>query len=102
MPDHVHMCVEVHPTIALSEFMQIIKQETSRWMKSKREWFPYFEAWGNGYAAFSYSAKERPMVIEYIKNQKEHHTKKSFREEYEALLVEFGIDPSKDLFLKDE
>ena len=102
MPDHVHMCVEVHPTIALSEFMQVIKQETSLWMKAHREWFPYFEAWGNGYAAFTYSVKERPTVIEYIKNQKVHHAKMSFREEYEALLVEFGIDPSKDLFLRDE
>ena len=70
-------------------------------MKAHREWFPYFEAWGNGYAAFTYSVKERPTVIEYIKNQKVHHAKMSFREEYEALLVEFGIDPSKDLFLRD-
>lgn len=101
MPDHLHMCVEVHPTIALSDFMQIIKQETSYWMKSHHEWFPHFEAWGNGYAAFTYSIKERPAVIEYIKNQKEHHAKKTFREEYEELLIEFGIDPSKDLFLKD-
>ena len=96
------MCVEVHPTIALSEFMQVIKQETSLWMKAHREWFPYFEAWCNGYAAFTYSVKERPTVIEYINNQKVHHAKTSFREEYEALLVEFGIDPNKDLFLRDE
>ena len=101
MPDHFHMCVEVHPTLAVSEFMQVIKQETSRWITAHKEWFPHFDGWGNGYAAFTYSVKERPNVIEYIKNQKEHHHKATFREEYEALMREFGLDPEKDLFLKD-
>lgn len=101
MPDHLHLCLEVHPTIALSEFVQVAKQESSRWLKEHREWFPRFDGWGNGYAAFTYSVKERPTVIEYIKNQKVHHHKATFREEYEDLLREFGLDPEKDLFLKD-
>ena len=101
MPDHFHMCIEVHPTLALSEFMQVIKQESSRWIAQHKEWFPMFDGWGNGYAAFTYSVKERPTVIEYIKNQKTHHHKASFREEYEELLKEFGLDPATDLFLKD-
>lgn len=101
MPDHIHMCIEVHPTIALSEFVRVIKQETSKWMKEHREWFPLFEGWGNGYAAFTYGAKERPAVIEYIKNQKAHHKVKTFREEYEEWLQEMGMSPAADLFLKD-
>ncbi len=101
MPDHFHICVEVHPKISLSDFMQVVKQESSRWIKEHREWFPHFDGWGNGYAAFTYSVKERPMVINYIKSQKEHHHKATFREEYEALMREFGLDPEKDLFLKD-
>lgn len=101
MPDHIHMCVEVHPTIALSEFVRVIKQESSKWMKERHEWYPMFDGWGNGYAAFTYSVKERPTVIEYIKNQKEHHKVKSFREEYEEWLREMGMDPEKDLFFKD-
>lgn len=101
MPDHVHLCVEVHPTISLSEFMQVLKQSTSAWMKDYRDWFPFFDGWANGYAAFTYSVKERPVVIEYIKNQKEHHHRATFREEYENLLREFGLDPVNDLFLKD-
>ena len=100
-PDHFHMCVEVHPTIALSEFMQVIKQESSRWLKEHREWFPMFDSWGNGYAAFTYSVQDRPNVINYIKNQKEHHKKTSFKDEYEELLREFGLDPATDLFLQD-
>ena len=61
-----------------------------------------FEGWANGYAAFTYSAQERPTVVEYIKNQKEHHKHISFREEYEAWLTEMGINPKDDLFLKDD
>lgn len=101
MPDHVHMCVEVHPTIALSEFVQVVKQETSRWMKEHKELFPEFDSWANGYAAFTYSYESRPVVVEYIKNQKIHHHRLTFREEYEELLREFGLDPETDLFLKD-
>ena len=101
MPDHVHLCVAIHPTIAVSTFMQVLKQETSKWMKEHKEWFPSFEAWGNGYAAFTYSAKERPTVIAYIARQKEHHKKFNFQKEYEAWLKEMGLDPQKDLFLQD-
>ncbi len=101
MPDHVHMCVEVHPTIALSEFVRVIKQETSKWMKEHNEWYPTFNGWGNGYAAFTYSLKERTTVIEYIKNQKKHHKVKSFRDEYEEWLHEMGMDPANDHFLRE-
>lgn len=101
MPDHLHMCIEIHPTIAVSSFMQILKQETSRWMTEHHAEFPMFDGWGNGYAAFTYSVKERPTVVEYIKNQKIHHHKTTFRDEYEGLLRQFGIDFDKDMFLKD-
>lgn len=101
MPDHFHMCIEIHPTLSVSDFMKTIKQETSLWIKQHREWFPMFDGWANGYAAFTYSVKERPAVIEYIKNQKEHHAKVSFRDEYCKIMGEFGLDPEKDLFLKD-
>lgn len=101
MSDHVHMCVEVHPTIALSEFVRVIKQESSKWMKEHRDWYPEFDGWGNGYAAFTYSVKERPTVIEYIKNQKEHHKVKTFREEYDEWLREMGMEPDTDFFFKD-
>lgn len=101
MPDHFHMCLEVHPTLSLSSFMQTVKQESSRWISSHKTWFPHFDGWGNGYAAFTYSVKERAQVIEYIKYQKVHHHKTTFREEYEELMKCFGLDPTKDYFLND-
>lgn len=95
------MCVEIHPTIAVSEFVRIIKQESSKWLKEERNKFPLFDGWGNGYAGFTYSAADRPNVICYIKNQKEHHRKVGFREEFESLLMEFGLDPNEDRLLDD-
>ena len=82
--------------------MKILKQESSKWIRQHREWFPNFDAWGNGYAAFTYSAKERENVVAYIKNQKEHHKAADFKEEYNNLLRESDLNPDEDMFLKDE
>ena len=101
MPDHIHLCVEVSPTIALSDFVKVLKQESSKWMKEHREWFPLFEGWGNGYAAFTYSAEERPNVMAYIRNQKEHHKKVTFKDEFLRLMAEFRLDARTDKFLED-
>ena len=87
MPDHIHLCMEIAPTIAVSDFIKILKQESSKWMKEHPDWFPKFESWGNGYAAFSYSAKERHVINEYINKQKEHHHKKNFKEELKGPII---------------
>ena len=44
MPDHIHMCVEIHPTISLSEFMKVLKQESSQWLREHKELFRGFES----------------------------------------------------------
>ena len=53
--DHIHMLVCIRPNITVSEFMQVLKTETSKWMKAKTDKFPMFDGWSNGYAAFTYS-----------------------------------------------
>jgi putative transposase len=88
--DHLHLLVDIHPTIALSTFVKDIKVSTSLWLKEQSE-FNHFEGWVEGFAAFTISHNNRINVIEYIKNQKEHHKTVTFRDEYEALLKEFGI-----------
>ena len=100
MPDHIHMLVAVHPQIAVSEFMKVLKGETSKWLKENPD-FPDFRGWGEGYAGFTYSIKEKDTVFQYIKNQKVHHHVKSFAEEYREFLIENGLNPDDDLFLKD-
>lgn len=101
MPDHIHMLVSIRPDISVSEFVQVLKTETSKWLSTQHEMFPSFDGWGNGYAAFTYCERDKETVRRYIINQKEHHRGHSFREEYENLLAEWGINAATDLFLKD-
>jgi REP element-mobilizing transposase RayT len=89
--DHIHIFSDLHPTVCLSDYIKDIKVASSLWMKAKGN-FPKFEAWQEGYGAFTYSIRERDMIINYIKNQKEHHKKETFYNEFKSLLIESGIE----------
>jgi REP element-mobilizing transposase RayT len=91
MEEHVHILLSLSPTIALSDFMREMKAETSKMLK-RTVGFEKFTAWGEGYAAFSYSLRDKDVIIEYIKNQREHHKKVSFRDEYVAFLKEMELE----------
>ena len=54
--------------------------------------FPDFEGWQDSYGAFTYSIKEKDVIINYIKNQKEHHKKETFYDEFRRLLIENGVE----------
>jgi hypothetical protein len=58
----------------------------------EKKLFEKFTNWQEGYGAFTYTIKEKDRLIEYVKNQEQHHQKKSFKEEYIALLIEHGIE----------
>ena len=89
--DHVHALVMAPPTIAPSDIAKHLKGESSLWIH--REFFGLRRfSWQVGYAAFTVSKSNLETVISYIKNQREHHRKKTFREEYLALLRVNGID----------
>lgn len=89
MPDHVHILVSLRPTIALSDFMREMKAETSKMLK-KRAGFENFRAWGEGYAALTYSLRDKDLIVNYIKKQREHHSVNSFKEEYINFIKEMG------------
>ena len=91
MEEHIHILFSLHPTIALSDFIRDLKVETSKMLK-RTTGFERFTAWGEGYAALTYSLKEKDAVIDYIKTQREHHKKLSFREEYTAFIKEMGLE----------
>jgi putative transposase len=91
MPDHIHIFSDLHPSICLSDYVKDIKVASSIWMKESSQ-FPNFKAWQDGYGAFTYSIQQKDIVIEYIKNQKEHHQKETFFDEYKRLLSEHGIE----------
>ncbi len=89
MPNHVHILVDIAPTLALSDIVGELKRESSKWMKWSGN-FPSFEGWGKEYFATSKSISEKQVVIEYIKNQVEHHRFHSFEEELREIFSSNG------------
>ena len=85
--------------MALSDFVKRLKQESS-YLLRKDSAFSVWNGWAEGYGAFTYSITEIPNVIEYINNQKEHHKKVSFIEEYRQWLIEMGVSPDEPYFPK--
>jgi REP element-mobilizing transposase RayT len=64
--DHIHIFSDLHPIVSLSDYIKDIKVASSTWMKASGR-FPKFEAWQEGYGAFTYSIREKDMIINYIK-----------------------------------
>jgi len=89
--DHLHIVTHVHPSLAIANLVKDIKLATSALIKSENI-FPDFKGWQIGYGAFTYSIEAKNNLIEYVKNQKEHHKKTSFKEEYIRLLNEHGVE----------
>ena len=98
--NHIHLLVDIHPTFALSDFMKELKEYSSKWL-SKNLNFPDFEGWSVSFAGFTYNLNDKQTIIDYIKNQREHHKTVNFEEEYRQFLVENGIDIDERYFLKD-
>jgi putative transposase len=90
MEDHIHLLTDLHPSIALADYIRDIKTSSSIWLKQNGS-FPDFDGWADGYAALTYAYRDRDMIINYIKNQQVHHNRTSFDEEYRKLLEENNI-----------
>ncbi len=90
MEDHINILSDLHPSVCLSDFVKDIKVSSSIWLKDSGK-FPDFDSWQVGYGAFTSSVKEKPILMEYIKNQKQHHAEESFLEEYKRILIENEI-----------
>ncbi len=80
MPDHIHILFGFRPTQSLSDLMQDVKGDSSRWINEKKLIKGRF-SWQEGYGAFSYSKSHVSSVIKYIQNQEIHHRRLSFLEE---------------------
>jgi len=89
--DHLHIITHVHPTVAVAYLIKDIKIASSVYIKAENI-FPDFNGWQDGYVAFTYSISAKDNLIEYAKNQKEHHQKVSFSDEYISILKEHGIE----------
>jgi len=91
MPDHAHILIGQNPALALSDTVQVLKTETTNFIKEKK-FTPFRFQWQEGFGAFSNSKNELDPVIRYILNQPEHHKKHTFKSEYLALLNKYAID----------
>ena len=89
--DHVHILCLLSRKISQSKLVEEIKKESSKWMKAQGEKYRHFY-WQHGYGAFSVNPTETEIVVEYINNQKEHHRKKTFQEEYRAFLKKYKVE----------
>ena len=89
--DHIHALVTAPATLAPMQMAQFLKGDSSKWIHGE---FPRLGgfAWQDGYGAFTMSTSKVPSVIAYIQNQREHHRKKTFQEEYRELLEKHGIE----------
>ncbi len=89
--DHIHILCMLSKKIALVKLLEELKSHSSRWIKTKGDAFTNFY-WQDGYGAFSVNPSEVEIVINYIVNQKEHHGKKTFQDEYKAFLKKYEVE----------
>jgi REP element-mobilizing transposase RayT len=99
MPDHIHIFYGMKPHQGVSDLVRDIKANSSKWINQRRFVRGKF-SWQEGYGGFSYGHTEIDSVAKYVMNQKDHHKKNSFREEYLLFLKEYEIE-FKDEYLFD-
>jgi len=89
--NHIHFFIGMKPSCCLSDLVREIKKSSNAFIKEKK--FSKFNfQWQEGFGAFSYGHSQLSDVIQYIENQKKHHKKRTFKEEYLAFLKAFEID----------
>jgi Transposase and inactivated derivatives len=88
--NHIHLFIGMKPECCLSDMVREIKKSSNAFINDKRL-TPYKFQWQAGFGAFSYSHSQLTEVIQYINNQKQHHKKQSFKDEYLTFLKNFEI-----------
>lgn len=97
-PDHVHIFFSYkNLKLSIPDLVKIVKTETTNFINENQLSSVRF-AWQEGYGAFSYSKSQKEKVTNYVLNQKEHHQKRTFKEEYMEFLKKYEIE-FKDEYL---
>lgn len=89
--DHTHILLNLSRTCTIASLVEMVKKRSSKWIKTKSEKYRAFQ-WQTGYGVFSVSKSGADEVAKYIANQREHHRKRSFKEEFRGFLDKHGID----------
>lgn len=90
-PDHTHIFVGMKPELSISDLVRDVKAGSSNFINDKK-WVVGKFSWQKGAGSFSHSHSQIDTVVKYVKNQKEHHHKKTFKEEYLEMLKNFAVD----------
>ena len=99
MPDHIHCFIGLKPSMAISDLVRDIKNNSSKFINDKKLVRGKF-SWQEGYGAFSYSHSHIQNVYNYILNQEDHHKRKTFKEEYLELMKKYEIDYNENYLFK--
>lgn len=99
MPDHIHLLIGTKPSCCISDLVRIVKSSSSKWINERNLCVGKFK-WQTGFGAFTVSQSQLDRVARYIVNQKYHHRKKSFGDEYKDFMNANEIDYS-DKYLFD-
>lgn len=76
--DHVHLLIEMHPTVAVSALASSLKTVTARRLRYEfaqhlRAYYWKPRLWASSYAAFSVGSADLETVKRYIQNQEKPH-----------------------------
>jgi len=91
MPDHIHFFIGMKPSCCLSDLVREIKKSSNEFI-TENKFTKHKFSWQEGFGAFSYAHSQLDNVIQYIMNQKEHHKKLTFKDEYTSLLKKFNVE----------
>ena len=98
--DHIQIFCIMSKNISLAKLVEEIKRHSSRWIKTKDQYYAQF-AWQGGYGGFSVSSSLHDKTKNYIGKQIEHHKRMSFKEEYLLFLKEYTIDYNEEYLWTD-
>jgi REP element-mobilizing transposase RayT len=89
--NHVHIAATLPRTVSQAEFLEFIKKKSSRWLRDCEPVLRRRFGWQAGYGVFSVSRSRLPELVAYIRDQEEHHRRRTFEEEYVRLLRRHGV-----------
>ena len=95
MADHLHLLVSMPPTASVSDMVNAFKSNSSRWIHDEISRMKIFR-WQEGYGAFSVSRSNEDSVVQYIRQQKEHHKKRDFKSEFLDFLKRHDVEYDPD------
>lgn len=100
VPNHIHVVCALGKQENVAHLVEEMKRNSSRWIKTLSPHYHSF-AWQSGYAAFSVSQSALEKTIEYVKNQKEHHQKRTYKDEYLTFLNLYNVEYNEQYVLSD-